>query len=58
MEFQDLIFSFERSKVKPDIVPIAKGLGGGFPIGAVLMNKKVAAGMIQELMVLLLEEIL
>ena len=39
-------FSFERSKVKPDIVPIAKGLGGGFPIGAVLMNKKVAAGMI------------
>ena len=25
---------------------IAKGIGGGFPIGAVLMNKKVAAGMI------------
>ena len=38
-------FAFERSKVKPDIVPIAKGIGGGFPIGAVLMNKKVAAGM-------------
>ncbi len=38
-------FAFEQSKVKPDIVPIAKGIGGGFPIGAVLMNKKVAAGM-------------
>ena len=38
-------FAFEQSKIKPDIVPIAKGIGGGFPIGAVLMNKKVAAGM-------------
>ena len=38
-------FAFEQSKVKPDIVPIAKGIGGGFPIGAVLMNKKVAHGM-------------
>ncbi len=39
-------FAYEKSKVKPDIVPIAKGIGGGFPIGAVLMNKKVASGMI------------
>ena len=39
-------FAFEQSKIKPDIVPIAKGIGGGFPIGAVLMNKKVAASMI------------
>ncbi|MDA9629769.1 aspartate aminotransferase family protein [Candidatus Pelagibacter sp.] len=38
-------FAFDKSKVKPDIVPIAKGIGGGFPIGAVLMNKKVAKGM-------------
>jgi len=38
-------FAFEKSKVKPDIVPIAKGIGGGFPVGAVLMNKKVASGM-------------
>ena len=38
-------FAFEKSKVKPDIVPVAKGIGGGFPIGAVLMNKKVASGM-------------
>ena len=38
-------FAFENSKIKPDIVPIAKGIGGGFPLGAVLMNKKVASGM-------------
>ena len=39
-------FAFEHSKVKPDIVPIAKGIGGGFPIGAVLMTKKVAKAMV------------
>ena len=39
-------FAFEHAKVKPDIVPVAKGIGGGFPMGAVLMNKKTAAGMI------------
>ncbi len=39
-------FAFEGSKVKPDIVPIAKGIGGGFPLGAVLMTKKVAKSMI------------
>ena len=39
-------FAFENAKVKPDIVPIAKGIGGGFPIGAVLMNKKVSKAMV------------
>ena len=39
-------FAYEHAKVKPDIVPIAKGIGGGFPMGAVLMTKKVASGMI------------
>jgi len=39
-------FAYEYSKIKPDIVPIAKGIGGGFPIGAVLMSKKAASGMI------------
>ena len=39
-------FAFESSGVKPDIVPIAKGIGGGFPIGAVLMTKKVASSMV------------
>ena len=38
-------FAFEHAKIKPDIVPIAKGIRGGFPIGACLVNKKVASGM-------------
>ena len=39
-------FAFEHAKIKPDIVPIAKGIGGGFPIGAVLMTKRVSSAMI------------
>jgi len=39
-------FAFENSRIKPDIVPIAKGIGGGFPLGAVLMSKKVAKSMV------------
>ena len=39
-------FAFEYSNIKPDIVPIAKGIGGGFPIGAVLINKKTSSAMI------------
>ena len=35
----------EQFNLRPDIVTLAKGLGGGLPIGAVLMNEKVAAGM-------------
>ncbi len=38
-------FAFEHAKIKPDIVPIAKGIGGGFPIGACLVTKKVASCM-------------
>jgi len=38
-------FAFEKSGVKPDIVPIAKGIGGGFPLGACLVNKQVSVGM-------------
>ena len=35
----------EHYNLKPDVVTLAKGLGGGLPIGAVLMNAKVAEGM-------------
>ena len=38
-------FAFEYAGITPDIVPIAKGIGGGFPIGACLMTKKVASCM-------------
>ena len=40
-------FAFEKSGVIPDIVPIAKGIGGGFPLGACLVTKKVSVGMTQ-----------
>jgi acetylornithine/N-succinyldiaminopimelate aminotransferase len=36
-------FAFEGLGVKPDLVTLAKGLGGGFPIGALLASDKVAA---------------
>ena len=49
-------FAFENAKIKPDIVPIAKGIGGGFPLGAVLMNKKVSNVVFQDLMEVLLVE--
>ena len=38
-------FAFEKSGIIPDIVPIAKGIGGGFPLGVCLTTKKVSVGM-------------
>jgi acetylornithine/N-succinyldiaminopimelate aminotransferase len=35
-------FSFEHMNVHPDIVVIAKAIGGGLPLGAILGNEKVA----------------
>lgn len=35
-------FAFEKFGITPDLVCMAKGLGGGFPIGAVIVSKKVA----------------
>ena len=39
-------FAYEWSGITPDIMALAKGLGGGFPIGAVLSTKEAAEGMI------------
>jgi len=33
-------FAFENYNIKPDIIAMAKGLGGGVPIGALIANKK------------------
>ena len=38
-------FAFEKSGIVPDIVPVAKGIGGGFPLGACLATKKASIGM-------------
>jgi len=34
------LFSWLGSPVKPDVMSLAKGLGGGFPIGATLVNER------------------
>ena len=35
-------FAYEWWKAKPDMVGLAKGLGGGFPIGAIMLSNKIA----------------
>ncbi len=39
------LFGYELSGVEPDIMALAKGLGGGFPIGACLATSEAASGM-------------
>jgi acetylornithine/N-succinyldiaminopimelate aminotransferase len=39
------LFAYEWSGAQPDIMAIAKGIGGGFPIGACLATEKAAQGM-------------
>ena len=36
-------FAFQKHDIKPDIIPMAKGMGNGFPVGGVLINKKIKA---------------
>ena len=39
------LFAHEWSGVTPDIMMVAKGIGGGFPLGAVLATENAASGM-------------
>lgn len=39
------LFAYEWSGVAPDIMAIAKGIGGGFPMGACLATDEAASGM-------------
>jgi acetylornithine/N-succinyldiaminopimelate aminotransferase len=39
------LFGYEWSGVAPDVMAVAKGLGGGFPVGACLASERVAAAM-------------
>ncbi len=39
------LFAHEWAGIRPDIMAVAKGLGGGFPIGACLATKAASAGM-------------
>jgi acetylornithine/N-succinyldiaminopimelate aminotransferase len=38
-------FAYESTGVEPDIMTVAKGIGGGFPLGAVLATARAADGM-------------
>ena len=37
------LFAFERAGITPDIVSSAKGIGGGFPLGATLVTEKIGS---------------
>ena len=39
------LFSHEWSGIEPDIITLAKGLGSGFPIGAILASEEASKGM-------------
>jgi acetylornithine/N-succinyldiaminopimelate aminotransferase len=39
------LFAYEWSGVAPDVMAVAKGLGGGFPVGACLATAEAAKGM-------------
>jgi acetylornithine/N-succinyldiaminopimelate aminotransferase len=39
-------FAHEHYGITPDIMAVAKGIGGGFPMGACLATEKAAAGMV------------
>lgn len=36
-------FAFQKHDIRPDIISIAKGMGNGFPIGGILIDKKIQA---------------
>ena len=38
-------FAYEHSAIKPDIITVAKGIGGGFPLAACLVTEKVGSVM-------------
>ncbi len=40
------LYAYEHYRITPDILASAKGLGGGFPLGACLATEKAASGMV------------
>ena len=40
------LFAYQQENIEPDIIALAKGLGGGFPVGAVMAKAKVGDAMV------------
>jgi acetylornithine/N-succinyldiaminopimelate aminotransferase len=40
------LFAYQRIGITPDIMAVAKGIGGGFPMGACLATEEAASGMV------------
>ncbi len=40
------LFAYQQEEIEPDIIALAKGLGGGFPVGAVMAKAEVGDAMI------------
>jgi acetylornithine/N-succinyldiaminopimelate aminotransferase len=40
------LYAYEQYGIEPDIMASAKGIGGGFPLGACLATEKAASGMV------------
>ena len=40
------LYAYEQYGIEPDILASAKGIGGGFPLGACLATEKAASGMV------------
>ena len=40
------LFAYQKEDIEPDIIALAKGLGGGFPVGAVMAKAEVGDAMV------------
>ena len=40
------LFAYQQEEIEPDIIALAKGLGGGFPVGAVMAKAEVGDAMV------------
>ena len=39
------LFAYEQAGITPDLMAVAKGIGGGFPLGAILSTEEAASGL-------------
>ena len=39
------LFAYQKAGIQPDLIAVAKGLGGGFPMGAIIARKEIGEAM-------------